>query len=221
MKNKRTLRRVRAYVNLCTTPRSGKESAGGAEDRRPPFVEKIFPTGNFGGKAAKEEVMAGARQPTDLVKEKGRKHLSRAEEEERRDRELRLPAAQRAKPPKWLPKERAGDFRDLGKKLIAVGLYTDLDSDTLGRYLVAQHQWVQATEQVQQALDSEDLAQAGSWGKIQDRYFKQARGCASDMGLTITSRCRLVLPGGGSNHEEEDEDEFTRILRQRQASMGK
>ena len=32
-----------------------------------------------------------------------------------------------------------GVFRTLGKRLIAAGLYTDLDADVLGRYLMAQH----------------------------------------------------------------------------------
>ena len=50
--------------------------------------------------------MAGARQPTDLVVRNGRKHLTRAEEDARRDREVVVPAPQRAKPPKWLLDKR-------------------------------------------------------------------------------------------------------------------
>ena len=30
--------------------------------------------------------------------------------------------------------------------------------------------------------------------KLQDRYFKQASALARDLGLTISSRCKLVVP---------------------------
>lgn len=96
--------------------------------------------------------MSGARQPTDLVVARGRKHLTHAEEDARRDREVRVPPPARAKPPRWLPKDLHKDFRSIGKQLIEVGLYADLDADTLGRYLVARHEWLIATGEVERAL---------------------------------------------------------------------
>lgn len=39
---------------------------------------------------------------------------------------------------------------------------------------------------------------------MQERYFKQARNCANDMGLTVTSRCRLVVPEGVGASESDD-----------------
>lgn len=146
--------------------------------------------------------MPGPRQPTDLLKATGRKHLSHAEEAERRSREVRVEPPKTAKPPKWLPEELRKDFRALGRRLIAEGLYTDLDADTLGRYLVAQHQWTIAAKEAETALQERDQETAEDWGRIQDRYFKQARGCANDLGLTISSRCRLVLPESVKPKEE-------------------
>ena len=35
-----------------------------------------------------------------------------------------------------------------------------------------------------------------------ERHFKQARACANDMGLTVTSRCRLVVPDSPQKGEE-------------------
>ena len=32
------------------------------------------------------------------------------------------------------------------------------------------------------------------WSNLQDKFFKQCRTCASDLGLTISSRCKLVIP---------------------------
>ena len=143
--------------------------------------------------------MPGPRQPTDVVKAKGRKHLSKAEEAQRRAGEVQVERPKTVKVPKWVPEDLKKEFRALGRKLLAAGLYTDLDADTLGRYLVAQRQYILATQETERALDQRD-----SWGKIQERYFKQARNCANDMGLTVTSRCRLVVPDAPQKGEEDN-----------------
>lgn len=155
--------------------------------------------------------MPGPRQPTDVVKANGRKHLSRAEEAERRNRELSMQTAKKAVPPKWLPDDMKKSFRALGKKLIEAGLYTDLDGDTLARYLVAQHQYELAYDEAEKALTARNQEDADCWSRIQERYFKQARNCASDMGLTVTSRCRLVLPDNGGKSSDED-NPFLRLI---------
>lgn len=147
--------------------------------------------------------MAGPRQPTDVVKANGRKHLSKAEEANRRAGEVQVEKPQDVKPPKWLPAQLKKDYRALGRQLLAAGLHTGLDQDTLGRYLVAQHQWLIATGEAEKALGARDQEQADAWGKIQERYFKQARNCANDMGLTVTSRCRLVVPQSNQQQTEE------------------
>lgn len=154
--------------------------------------------------------MPGPRQPTDLLKAAGRKHLSRAEEADRRDREVHVDSPKTAKPPKWLPEHLKKDFRTLGKRLIAAGIYTDLDADTLGRYLVAQHAWIATTREASDALDRADQEAAEDWSRVQDRYFKQARACANDMDLTVTSRCRLVLPE--DMKPKEDDNPFTQLI---------
>ena len=154
--------------------------------------------------------MPGTRQPTDVILANGRKHLSRAEEAERRAGEVNVPKAKTAKPPKWLPETLRKDFRALGKRLIAAGIYTDLDADSLGRYLVAQHQWLIATAEAERALSACDSKGSDDWGKIQERYFKQARNCANDLGLTVTSRCRLVVPA--AEKPEEETNPFLQLL---------
>lgn len=155
--------------------------------------------------------MPGPRQPTDVIKANGKKHLSKAEEAQRRAGEVKVQKAKTAKPPKWLPEQLKKDFRALGKKLISAGIYTDLDADTLGRYLVAQHQWVIATDEAEKALSKRDQEQADAWGRVQERYFKQARNCANDMGLTVTSRCRLVMPKS-AKQETEEQNPFLQLI---------
>lgn len=93
--------------------------------------------------------MPGPRQPTDVVKAKGRKHLSKAEEAQRRAGEVQVERPKTVKVPKWVPEDLKKEFRALGRKLLAAGLYTDLDADTLGRYLVAQRQYILATQETE------------------------------------------------------------------------
>ena len=97
-----------------------------------------------------------------------------------------------------------GRVSERQEELLAAGLYTDLDGDTLGRYLVAQRQYLLAAEETDTALTDKDLDKADAWGKVMERHFKQARACANDMGLTVTSRCRLVVPEGKQAGEEDN-----------------
>lgn len=162
--------------------------------------------------------MPRPRQPTDTLK----KHLSQAEAAERRSQEFTLPPAEKAIPPKWLgrgfddstAKALKAEFRKLGKQLIDAGLYADLDADTLAHYLVARHQWELAAVEAEKYLQAKMGASADGWGKVQARYFADARKCANELGLTLTSRCKLIVPEKNGSADE-PEDEFTRILQQR------
>lgn len=156
--------------------------------------------------------MPGPRMTTDALKARGKKHLSKSEEAARRAGEVAVEPAKTAKPPKWLPEGLKKDFRALGKKLIGAGIYTDLDADNLGRYLMARQQWLAATAEANRYLMARDAESTDTWGKIQDRYFKQARNCANDMGLTVTSRCRLVLPAGENTQSGEENNPFLKLV---------
>lgn len=148
--------------------------------------------------------MPGPRQPTDLVLAKGRKHLSKTETAQRRSGEVQVEAPKTATPPKWLPAGLKTAFRAIGKQLIAAGLYSRLDAENLGRYLIAQHQYLLASAEAEKALAAKDQKEADGWGRIQERYFKQARNCANDMGLTVSSRCRLVVPPAAQASEDDN-----------------
>lgn len=148
--------------------------------------------------------MPGPRQRLSVLEANGRKHLSKAEKVQRAAGEVDLPKPAKMRVPKWLPEYLKADFRALAKELLAADMgVAQLDRDTVGRYIVAQHQFTAACRLVQDALDQQDPDLVGKWTKAQKTYFEQARACANDMGMTITSRCRLVLPER-SNKEEEN-----------------
>ena len=163
--------------------------------------------------------MAGKRQPTDIVKANGRKHLSQAEEDARRDREVHVPSPEQAVPPRWLGKKFHKEFREIGEILRTAGLYTELDRDVLGQFLVARERWVRADKLASAAIRKKDEKLAREWTGVQGSYFKQCRQCAEAMGLSISSRCRLVVPDALVNAAKDEgvEDEFTLALKARQA----
>lgn len=163
--------------------------------------------------------MSGMRQPTEVVVANGRKHLSRAEEEKRRDHEVYVAPPGAAEPPKWLQKKLHGEFREIGEILLAAGLYAELDRDVLAQFLVCRERWVRADKLAAKAIRDEDEKLAKEWTGVQSTYFRQCRQCAEVMGLSVSSRCRLVIPEalGGRVKSAEEVDEFTQALRARQA----
>ena len=157
--------------------------------------------------------MPGPRQKLIVLEGNGRKHLSKSEKAQRAAQEINLPKPKTMRVPKWLPDYLKPDFRALAKELLAADMgIAQLDQDTLGRYVVAQRQFTAACKLVQDALDREDADQVNKWTKAQKSYFEQARACANDLGMTITSRCRLVLPEGARPPEI---NPFERMMEER------
>lgn len=139
--------------------------------------------------------MPGPRQKLSVLEGRGRKHLSKAEKAERAVQEVHLPKPEKMKVPSWLPENLKASFRKLSKEILEADMgAADLDRDVLGRYIVAQAQFEQAAKLVLDGLATGEEEKVQFWSKLQEGYFKQARACANDMGMTITSRCRLVLP---------------------------
>ncbi len=163
--------------------------------------------------------MPGPRQPTDLVKARGKKHFSQTEEDQRRDQEVHVQPPDRAEPPRWLGKKFHAEFREIGEILRQAGLYTELDRDVLGQMLVARERWLRSDRLASAAIRARDEKLAKEWTAVQSSYFRQCRQCAEVMGLSISSRCRLVVPEVLANaaKDEGEEDEFTRALKARQA----
>ena len=144
------------------------------------------------------------RQPLEVLQANGRKHLTKAEIEERQQTEVKAPVAKTARCPAWLPEALKTDYQRYAKKLIALGIFSDLDGDTLGRYLIAHSLYLQAAKAVTEAMKDGDEKTVASWTSTQDKFFKQCRNCANDLGMTISARARLVVPEAAKEQEEDD-----------------
>ena len=154
--------------------------------------------------------MAGPRQRLEVLEGKGRKHLTKAEKARRAAGEARPEVPRQIRAPGYLPDGDREAFTELGKKLRDCGLFTVLDRDALARYLLARRSWLEATMEVlevqrggagEDGQRTVDLERLESASRIQDRFFKQCQRAAADLGLTVTSRCRLVLPEGAQTEE--------------------
>ena len=84
--------------------------------------------------------MAGQRQPTDLVVMNGRKHLTKAEIEARKNAEVVAPN-DKVKPPSYLTPEQKKKFRKIAKELLEIKLIANVDCDALARLLIAQEEY--------------------------------------------------------------------------------
>lgn len=151
--------------------------------------------------------MARPREPIDFVAAKGRKHLTEAEYEERKNAEVTAPA-DKIKPPAFLTKKEREKFEEIAEQLIGIKIMTNLDCDVLARYVQAESEYVKITKQLKKvkfSVDkereaSEEKQLAEQYGrydylcKIQNRLMKACNENARELGLTISSRCRLVIP---------------------------
>lgn len=140
--------------------------------------------------------MSGQRQPIAAIKAKGAKHLTQAEIEEREASEVKAPIAdaKQITPPKYLPKRLHDRFCAFARQLIDLNLLSTLDYDVLARYLVAEECYNKLIGRQAKAIREGELDEVDQLSRLQERYFKQCRACANDLGLTVSSRCRLVVP---------------------------
>lgn len=153
--------------------------------------------------------MGRPRQPVDLLVLKGKKHLTKSEIAERKSQEIRAPS-DKVKAPRYLDKEAKREFNKLAKELVELGILTNLDVDALARFLLARRMYLAVTDElltinpVHNVEGFDDRGQPiirkianenyGDLLQNQDKLFKQCRQAASDLGLTIAARAKLVIP---------------------------
>ena len=150
--------------------------------------------------------MAGARKPMMLNLMSGGKHWTKDEIKERLSSELQ-PVTEGIAAPPYLTAKQKKQFQTIADQLTRIGIMGETDNDTLARYITAQELYEQAVKdlravQKQRPKDA-DVVALVNWAGIletldkrQDRYFRQAQTAATALGLTISSRCKLVVPKG-------------------------
>lgn len=158
--------------------------------------------------------MARPREPIDLIVAKGKSKLGKGEIEARRASEV-LPCPDGIEAPGYLTAAQKKHFTKLAGQLDKIKIMGETDCDTLARYVVAETQY-QAAVKDQRKLQKERPKQddldkypepadyykalelwtvlTDTADRRQERYYKQASALARDLGLTISSRCKLQVP---------------------------
>ena len=133
------------------------------------------------------------REPIALIQAKGKKHLTKAEIERRQREEVKVDLLDTSAP-SWLPGGLIEQFDLISKKLIHIGIFTELDTDALAMYLISLEHYKAAVAEMSREEKSGDV---DSRSKAQTRLSRTISDCsklASSLGLNISGRCKLVIP---------------------------
>ena len=149
------------------------------------------------------EVMARPREPVDLIKAKGKTHLTQAEYENRKEQELDVPFTNIRHPDYLTGEKNIEKFNYYADMLLNIGIFTELDTDCLARYIMAEQLYLQYTNLLIKLIKKQDTSEMGKVQTLQDKAFRQCQSCARDLGLTITSRARLVVPTPTGDEDDE------------------
>lgn len=160
--------------------------------------------------------MAGQRLPLEVVQARGSKHLTKAEIQERQEREIK-PITDNIIAPAFLTKKQTDEFYRIADQLKKLKIMGETDVDALARYIVANEFYVNAVRQMRKKEVREDPYKFEAWAKIQERYYKQCRSSANDLGLSISSRCKLVVP---KTKEEAPKENKFKVFEKRSVGGG-
>ena len=163
--------------------------------------------------------MAGARQPISLLEAKNKKHLTKAEKDTRKKREVSAPS-DNVTPPSYLSLPEKAKFARIAKQLIDLKIMSNLDCDCLARHIQSETKYQTydklVNDYLKQVSDTQketgqtelDISTLSGLENLRDKALKQCRASASDLGLSISSRCKLVVP----KPVKEEEDPLMKIL---------
>ena len=149
------------------------------------------------------------RQPIDLIVAKGKKHLTKKEIEARKEQEVQAPT-DNIHAPDYLTEKQKKSFEEIAKTLDDMNIMSNLDCHALARYISAVDIYEELTKKVRSPKLLNDPDELEKYAKLQDRYFKQCHTSANALGLSISSRCKLVLPPSAVK-ETPKENKFARF----------
>ena len=133
------------------------------------------------------------KQPIDLIIAKGKKHLGKEEIERRRAEEIKAPN-DNIEAPDYLTPKQVEKFNYYAKMLIDLKIMSNLDSEALAKYITTNDMYEMVTKKLRTKKVIDDINLFEYYSKAQERYFKLSRAIANDLGLSISSRCKLVVP---------------------------
>lgn len=153
--------------------------------------------------------MAGRnKQPLSVIQGKGRSnHLTKQDIKKRQEQEnLMKGFTDKIQAPSYLLKKQKDEFNEIATELVRLDIFTNLDVDNLARYIDSKTQYLQLIRELKKIKPTEIVELDDGTKKtvhnrdypvlmrVKNTLFTECRGAASDLGLSITSRLKLVIP---------------------------
>ncbi|MEG2429319.1 MAG: phage terminase small subunit P27 family, partial [Oscillospiraceae bacterium] len=135
------------------------------------------------------------------------KHLTKLEIENRKKTEIKA-ESDNVEAPSYLNKAQKTKFKKIADELLKINIISNLDCDCLARYIIAETMFLKMTKKLNNKEVQEDIFEIEKIANLQDKFFKQCRCIANDLGLTVTSRCKIVIP---KIEEEKVENKFMKF----------
>lgn len=153
--------------------------------------------------------MAGRnKQPLSVIQGKGRSnHLTKQDIKERQEQESMMKGfTDKIEAPAYLTKKQKEEFDSYAEELIRLNIFSNLDVDGLARYIDSKCEYTKVTKSLRSMKTTERITDDEgvthtvsneSYAKLsrtKNLLFNECKAAASDLGLSITSRLKLVIP---------------------------
>lgn len=161
--------------------------------------------------------MAGRKkQPLSVIQGKGRSHHLTKEEIERRKKheEAMRAGTDKVVPPDRLLKSQKEKFEELASQLVELGLMDNLDVDALAMYIETYDNYVRVIRSARKMTAKDvdnNFKEYAAKMRTATQLADTCRKLASDLGLTISSRLKLVIP----EKEEKETSPMAEFLKRR------
>ena len=100
-------------------------------------------------------------------------------------------AATAPEAPAWLQGALRQRWAELAPTFYRMGTLSELEVNTLARYILAENNYLQVSNLLQSALATGDAEDANKWLSAQDRLIKQILTLGEALGLTAEKRKSL------------------------------
>lgn len=164
--------------------------------------------------------MGRPRQPLSVIQGKGRSnHITKAEAKRRREHEERMKGrTDNIIAPSYLTKKQKEEFYNIAEQLVELEIFSNLDIDNLARYIDSRDQYIRVTRDLRtmkptkktskEKISNDEYAKLM---RVRNRLFDECRSAASDLGLSISSRLKLVIPEPKEKEKSEFEMKFGNV----------
>ncbi|MFE4525432.1 phage terminase small subunit P27 family [Cytobacillus firmus] len=153
--------------------------------------------------------MAGRnREPLAVIQGKGKSnHLTKSEIKKRQQQEEAMRGFKdNIEAPSYLTAAQKKEFNRLSAELVRLNIFSNLDVDSLARYIDSKFQYIQLVKDMKKIKSTEVVKLEDETTRVianedfpklmrtKNTLFNECRSAAADLGLTITSRLKLIIP---------------------------